>query len=276
MYYNGVKRCESCGQTYDKGTRNQKQYAASRFCSSECFGKARTEVASKIRAATVKQCRQCGKSYSPRYGQWLAFEDSKYCSPECSKNGQRRSIEAIVTQVRLDPVTGCHVWIGYRNKSNYGLARFQGRRQLVHRIVWEYKYGPVPEALQLDHICRNTSCCNPEHLRAVTAQVNVLASDNLCAQNARKTRCPKCAGEYSVMKDGRRFCRPCFNKNYAEYVRRRRAEDPEFKQRLNQATKKWAEGRYLTDPKFKAMRDANNKKHREKLKKEKEPNATGV
>jgi hypothetical protein len=178
----------------------------------------------------------------------------------------------IFSQVRIDPVTGCHVWIGYRNKEGYGRARFQGSKQMVHRIIWEYKNGPVPEGLELDHICRNRSCCNPEHLRAVTAQVNILASDNLCAQNARKTHCPKCGGEYSVNKIGRRFCRPCFNKNYAAYVRRRRAEDPEFRQRLDQATKKWAEGRYLADPGYKAKIDANNKRHREKLKKEKELN----
>lgn len=271
------KRCEACGQHYGIGTRNEKQYADSRFCSMRCFQASKAGTAAKLRAATVKQCRECGKSYSPQYGQWLAFKKSKYCSPDCAKHGQQQTIDMLFSRVRIDALTGCHVWTGYLNNAGYGMARAYGRKQLTHRVVWEYKNGPVPEGLQLDHICRNKACCNPEHLRAVTAQVNTLASDNLCAVNARKTHCPKCGGEYDARnKRGARFCRACLNKRLAEYARRRRAEDPEFKQRLDQATKKWAKGRYLADPEYKARIDANNKRHREKLKKEKKLNATGI
>jgi hypothetical protein len=265
------KKCETCGQPYGIGTRNEKQYADSRFCSMQCFQKSKAGTAARLRAATVKQCRECGKSYSPQYGQWLAFEKSKYCSPECAKHGQQQTIDMLFSRVRIDALTDCHVWIGEHKQDGYGRARFQGRKQLVHRIVWEYKHGPVPEGLQLDHLCRNTACCNPDHLRAVTQKVNVLASDNLCALNARKTHCPKCGGEYDGRNSrGARFCRACLNKRLAEYARRRRAEDPEFTRRQTEARKRWAEGRYLADPAYKAKIDANNKRYREKLKKEKE------
>ena len=265
------KTCRLCGKEYCKGTRNWTQYEESLYCSRECFWSARSQAADKIRAAVVKQCRQCGKEYSPKYGQWTAFEESKYCSHECSVFGQRRSIESVFSQIRIDPITGCHVWTGYKNARGYGMTRFQGTRKLVHRIVWQHKNGPVPEDLELDHMCRNTSCCNPEHLRAVTARVNVLASDNLCAQNARKSHCPKCGNEYDrVNIRGARYCRACLNKRSAEYVRRRAAEDPEYKRKRYAATQKWQEGRYTKDPKFKAMRDAANKRYKEKLKKEKE------
>ena len=267
------KICESCLKEYPIGTRNRRQYAESRFCSRECFGQYLSKAADEERAKQTKTCRQCGKVYSPGYNQRAAFEESRYCSRECSNNRNRRSIDKIFALIRIDPVTGCHEWQGYRNKGGYGRTRLMGTRQLVHRIVWEHKNGPVPDGLELDHICRNTSCCNPEHLRAVTSKVNSLAGVNPCAENARKTHCPKCGGEYDrVNKRGARYCRACLNKRTAEYVRRRCAEDPEYRQRRNEATYRFAEGRYLTDPKFKAMRDANNKKHREKLKQEKESN----
>jgi len=210
-----------------------------------------------------KVCRQCGKA--------LGFKQSKYCSRECYGNPGRRSIESIFALVKIDPLTGCHEWQGFRDTRGYGRTRLMGKRQLVHRIVWEQKNGPVPEDLELDHLCRNTRCCNPEHLRAVTSKVNSLAGVNPCAQNARKTHCPTCGGEYDrVNARGARYCRACLNKRQAEYTRRRRAEDPEVKQRQYEACKKWAKGRYLADPEYKARIDAANKRHREKLKKEKE------
>ena len=34
--------------------------------------------------------------------------------------------------------------------------------------------GPVPDSLELDHLCRNRYCVNPSHLEAVSYRVNVL------------------------------------------------------------------------------------------------------
>ena len=270
------KICQYCSQEYLIGSRNRRQYELSRFCSRECFGRSLAKVADEERAKQTKTCRQCGKVYSPRYNGQSDFEESKYCSRECFNNRERRSIDKVFALVRIDPVTGCHEWQGYRNKQGYGHTRFRGRKQLVHRIVWEYRNGPIPADLELDHLCRNTCCANPEHLRVVTSKVNVLAGYNPCAQNARKTHCPTCGGEYDrVNKRGARYCRACLNKRTAEYVRRRIAEDPEYKQRRYAACKKWAAGRYLADAEYKARIDANNKRHREKLK-EKESNAPGL
>ena len=241
------KVCRLCGKEYYKGTRNWTQYEDSLYCSRECFGKARSEAADKNREATVKQCRQCGKDYSPNYGQWTQFEESKYCSHECSVYGQRKSIELVFAQIRIDPVTGCHVWTGYKNAGGYGRSRIQGTRQMVHRIVWEHKNGPVPEGLELDHICRNTSCCNPEHLRAVTSKENTLAGYNPCARNARKSHCPVCGSEFSPRKNGGRYCRPCHIKKNSEYAKQKSAEDPAYRESRLEATRRYEDKR-RTDP----------------------------
>lgn len=43
----------------------------------------------------------------------------------------------------------------------------------AHRFSYEAHKGPIPEGLEIDHVCRNRSCVNPEHLRAVTRRENM-------------------------------------------------------------------------------------------------------
>lgn len=71
--------------------------------------------------------------------------------------------------------TMCHVWTGTKTTGGYGQTRVRGglRRRYAHIAAWEAVNGPVPDGLELDHLCRVTSCCNPEHLEAVTHAENI-------------------------------------------------------------------------------------------------------
>ena len=42
----------------------------------------------------------------------------------------------------------------------------------AHKYSYESHFGPVPQGLELDHICHNKLCVNPEHLVAVTHREN--------------------------------------------------------------------------------------------------------
>jgi hypothetical protein len=84
----------------------------------------------------------------------------------------------------------CWLWTGARNRQGYGsFFLSEGRWVWPHRFAYELTYGPIPEDLVLDHLCRNPSCVRPGHLEAVLFRVNVLRGTSSAAENAYKTAC---------------------------------------------------------------------------------------
>lgn len=71
----------------------------------------------------------------------------------------------------INAETGCWVW-NKPLKGGYGLVRWKGRRLKAHRLVYELNKGDIPIGLDLDHLCRNPACVNPDHLEPVTKKEN--------------------------------------------------------------------------------------------------------
>lgn len=93
----------------------------------------------------------------------------------------------------VDAKTGCWNAVGALTAGGYGRTTNEdGIRVYLHRHEWERVNGPVPEGLELDHLCKNRACCNPEHLEPVTHAENVRRGDGLEASIAARLSRPTC------------------------------------------------------------------------------------
>lgn len=67
----------------------------------------------------------------------------------------------------------CWPWRGYIQKSGHGQIHLRGKTSHVHRAVWEWNNGPIPDGMYIRHACNNPACANPNHLAIGTHQDNM-------------------------------------------------------------------------------------------------------
>lgn len=102
---------------------------------------------------------------------------------------------------------GCWLWTGQTNNRGYGITSWDGRKTCAHRVVYRLLVGPIPDGLELDHLCRARLCLNPAHLEPVTHRVNVRRGGNTV-----KTTCLRghpFTAENTYRWRGARYCRTC-------------------------------------------------------------------
>ena len=123
-----------------------------------------------------------------------------------------KTVERFWSKVDLDDPADCWIWDAALQTAGYGNVWIEGTNHTAHKVAWVWEYGPVPDGLQLDHLCRNRRCVRPDHLEPVTSRENSHRSPlTLNYINAAKTHCPK-GHDYATNADernGKRYCKAC-------------------------------------------------------------------
>ena len=127
---------------------------------------------------------------------------------------------------KVNKTDGCWLWTGATSsEGRYGTATLNKTLQPAHRVAYQLVVGPIPDGLDLDHLCRRTLCVRPDHLEPVDHRTNVLRGTSKQAQNAVKTHCKRghlFNAENTWHRNGGRTCRACFREANREAQRRYR------------------------------------------------------
>lgn len=122
----------------------------------------------------------------------------------------------------VDKSGDCWLWTAAIANTGYGVTTYERKYALAHRVSYILSRGPIPEGLQLDHLCRVRACVNPAHLEPVTIRENLMRGHTLAAENAAKTHCKR-GHEFNeantyVQSDGKnRGCRACMKEHQRKW-----------------------------------------------------------
>lgn len=115
---------------------------------------------------------------------------------------------------RVNVTESCWLWQGSVGSHGYGMVSVAGRPLLAHRYFYQELAGPIPDGLELDHLCRVPLCVRPDHLEPVTHRENLLRGMSRAGVGMRTNACMQGhpytpENTYQHPTKARRLCRIC-------------------------------------------------------------------
>ncbi len=104
--------------------------------------------------------------------------------------------------------SGHWLWMGKPNNMGYPYTYWAGRWRPTYCSIWEILVGPIPDGLELDHLCVTPMCVWPGHLEPVTH------AENMRRAVERRKACWRghdwtVPRNLRIRKNGRRECGEC-------------------------------------------------------------------
>ena len=117
---------------------------------------------------------------------------------------------ARVTETPGPLATPCWISTYVPGRDGYAMVTTDGRHAPAHRCSYEHFIGPIPDGLELDHLCRVRACVNPLHLEPVTRAENLRRGMSPAAIAVRTNMCKRGHSlDDAYLKNGGRACRTC-------------------------------------------------------------------
>ena len=147
--------------------------------------------------------------------------------------------------------TPCWEWTATISPSGYGMFHYDGNMMPAHRFSYMYSKGKLNPQMDIDHLCRNRACTNPDHLQQVPHKENVLRGIGLAAINKRKTHCKRgheFTPENTIKgRNNARHCREChkihvkkYEQSHKEQIKRTKQKYADNnRERINAVTAQW-------------------------------------